>query len=185
MVEAGKFNNKAGSSSGNLSGEGGEEEEQEEKDSNRVMMESLLKEWSAGGAAATVEKEEGEEGEGGGEEGDAEVPDDDALNEMMSTHDSELLLYQQMDRERRQFQEKQWAEQQKYNGKSGGRGLPLPMPSRLMDQNERPAWIQASSWSHKHAQVGPVLVVVSAPCLLFFGSCLFFFDYPIPYYHTI
>ena len=42
------------------------------------------------------------------EDPEAEVPDDDQINEMMSTHDSELLIYQQIDRERRILKEKQW-----------------------------------------------------------------------------
>ena len=148
-------------------------------DSNRLMMESLLKEWSAGGGATVSSSSDrdrgggeggdgamGEDGEGGGggfddDQVDAEVPDDDAINEMMSTHDSELLLYQQMDRQRRLDEEKQWTDQQRYLGNTGprnGRPLPEPMRFKLMGQNERPSWILADSWSHKHAQLDVIMM---------------------------
>ena len=148
-------------------------------DSNRQMMESLLKEWSAGGGATVASSSDrdrgggdggdgamGEEGEGGGggcddDQVDAEVPDDDAINEMMSTHDSELLLYQQMDRQRRLDEEKQWADQQRYLGNTGprnGRPPPEPMRSKLMGMNELPSWILPTSWSHKHAQLDVIMM---------------------------
>ena len=75
----------------------------------------------------------------GGEEGEveedpeAEVPDDDQINEMMSTHDSELLIYQQIDRERRILKEKQWNDYLKRLPKGAPK---TPMPggeSRLLN----------------------------------------------------
>jgi SNF2 family DNA or RNA helicase len=175
VVEAGKFNNRTNSSGslaaaaggegggGDGGGGGGGGGGDDDPESNRAMMESLLKEWSAGGTAALANDgaaDDGEHGAGGDEAAEAEVPDDDAINEMMATHDSELLLYQRMDRERRQLQEQQWAEVCNYNNRGGGgvKGGQPPMPSRLMGMHERPAWITAASWSHRHAQLDVVMM---------------------------
>ena len=140
VVEAGKFNNKAAGVN-------------DEAESNKAMVESLLKEWTAGGGAT-----EGAEGIEDGEveeEAEAEVPDDDRINEMMSTHDSELLIYQQMDRERRILKEKQWADVLKRQPKGTPKG---PMPPALMGALEKPLWLQASSWSHKHSQLDCIMM---------------------------
>ena len=97
----------------------------------------------------------------GGEEGEveedheAEVPDDDQINEMMSTHDSELLIYQQIDREKRILKEKQWSDYLKRLP----RGSPkLPMPPALMGALEKPLWLSAASWSHKHSQLDSIMM---------------------------
>jgi SNF2 family DNA or RNA helicase len=142
VVEAGKFNNKAAGVN-------------DEAESNKAMVESLLKEWSAGGGAPEGGTAEGVEDGEVEEEPEAEVPDDDQINEMMSTHDSELLIYQQMDRERRILKEKQWADWMKKQPK----GTPkTPMPPALMGALEKPLWLQASSWSHKHSQLDSIMM---------------------------
>lgn len=138
VVEAGKFTNK------------------DESESNKAMVESMLNEWSAGGAGG---------GEGGGVEGgeegeieeevEAEVPDDDQINEMMSTHDNEMIIYETMDRERHIMKEKQLAE---LNKKLPKGSIPLSMPSALMGALEKPSWLLASSWSHKHSQLDQIMM---------------------------
>ena len=106
----------------------------DEAESNKAMVESLLKEWSAGGGApegGAVGMEGGEDGEVE-EDPEAEVPDDDQINEMMSTHDSELLIYQQMDRERRIAKEKQWSDYSKRLPRGSAK---LEMPSGTIKES--------------------------------------------------
>jgi hypothetical protein len=154
VVEAGKFNNSSsgtGGGGGNASGKpgkgggpggagggGGDDEE-----SNREMMESLLKEWSAGGAEAEATED--------GEVEDAEVPDDEQINEMMSIHDSELVLYQKMDKERAEQRATEWKRKMELKGLKGS-AMP-PLPAALMGEDEKPPWLQPHSWIHKHAMI--------------------------------
>jgi hypothetical protein len=153
VVEAGKFNNAKDS---------------EEADSNKAMVESLLKEWSAGGGEGGEkgEKKEGDEEGEVDEEIEAEVPDDEQINEMMSTHDDELILYQTMDRDKRLTKEKLWLDHLKTIPKEGKkigttvRVLPVQpeQPAALMGALEKPFWLQASSWSHKHSQLDEIMM---------------------------
>ncbi len=110
VVEAGKFNS---TQNDTLKAQG-----------NREMMESLLKEWGAGS-------------DGIGEEGgpdDADIPDNDQINDMISVNEDERLFYAQLDSQLEQ-------------GK--------PVAPRLMEEGENgPAWLTIDSWSPKNLQLG-------------------------------
>lgn len=108
-----------------------------EKGGEREMMESLLKE--------LVSSAPGEE-----EEEEVEVPDDDQLNELMAVHAEELVLYQQMDRERVDSKQQQW----QHTLRSLGRlvpGMPVPplQPPALMGPEEAPSWLLETHWANK------------------------------------
>lgn len=121
VVEAGKFNS---TQNDTLKAQG-----------NREMMESLLKEWGAGS-------------DGIGEEGspdDADIPDNDQINDMISINEEERLFYAQLDMELEQ-------KKQVSNGRNTAAAV---APPRLMEEGENgPAWLTIDSWSPKNLQLG-------------------------------
>lgn len=127
VVEAGLVNTQDSSGSGNT-----------EAGSNKQMMESLLKEWSEGGNLDADVDTEAEE---------ADIHDDDAINEMMAIHRDELELYQVMDRERAIARENKWKLYQQRLGKKPSQMAPLPGP--LMGDGEYPPWLSADNWHQR------------------------------------
>lgn len=128
VVEAGKFNSR---------GAGTPEE-------NKEMMESLLREWSSGGAEAAADGVSGSTEDFDSYAGDADVPDDEQLNEMMASYEGELLLYQQVDAQR--------------SAKRPNSGKPP-----LMGANEIPPWLLETNWPTKYKQVMVGMMTVSDP----------------------
>lgn len=109
VVEAGKFNSR---SAGTL-------------EENKEMMEALLREWSSGGVDNV-----GDVTVGLGD-ADADVPDDEQLNEMMATYDGEMALYQEIDRQR----------------------IVNSSKPALMNGNEIPPWLMETNWPSKYRQL--------------------------------
>jgi SNF2 family DNA or RNA helicase len=77
------------------------------------------------------------------EEGDADlvvediIPNDDQINEMMSTNPAELALYRKMDEERIQLQKDSFG----------------PSYKPLMSEYEGPLWLRSEHWTNKHGQL--------------------------------
>jgi len=114
VVEAGQFNNR------------GQDKKVEDEDANKEMMEVLLKEYAAGGnnVPTNVGIDEEDEDEKEYEEKDNDNNDD--INMMMAINESELALYQEMDREKK-FQD-----------------------APLLGIDEVPAWLTVNHWHTKH-----------------------------------
>ena len=113
VVEAGQFNR-------------GQDKKVEDEDANKEMMEVLLKEYSAGGINIPSNAGIDEEDEDEKEYEEKENDNNDDINMMMAINESELALYQEMDRQK---------EIQDYP---------------LLGIDEVPSWLTLNHWHSKH-----------------------------------
>uniref|UniRef100_K3WFG0 Uncharacterized protein n=1 Tax=Globisporangium ultimum (strain ATCC 200006 / CBS 805.95 / DAOM BR144) TaxID=431595 RepID=K3WFG0_GLOUD len=111
VVEAGKFNNRS------------------KEAERRALLESLIK----------MESEEAANAANGGEEETTSVLVDDEINEMMALTEEELALYQKMDVERQQREDKEWADYCKRMK------MPAVARSRLMNEKDVPVWLSEAN----------------------------------------
>jgi hypothetical protein len=118
------------------------------------MMESLLKDWEEGGDDDDAE-EEGNHADNAlkvTKSLDAtDIPTDEMINTMMATSDSELALYQQMDKDRKATRQQWWEDDHRQKGLSRAQTPKLPGP--LMLPTEVPKWINGSSWHGRQAMI--------------------------------
>jgi ATP-dependent helicase STH1/SNF2 len=124
VVEAGKFNSRSSST----------------LEESKEMMEALLREWSSGGVESQNDIS-GNIDDFDSSAADADVPDDDQLNEMMACYDGELLMYQEMDSQFKRRTDVQ----------------------PLMGANELPTWLTESNWPSKYRQLMIGMMTISEP----------------------
>lgn len=129
VVEAGKFNKSSG---GN------------DSQARKEMVEALLAEYSESREQGVAEDAEA------GITSESVVQDEDTLNDMMSLHESELLVYQKMDAQKAAETERVW--RQTPGGRAG-----MPIPPRLMAADDLPQWIiDGACWGNKYMKMfGP------------------------------
>ena len=138
VVEAGRFNVRSNTAATAAAAQ-----------ENKEMMESLLKEWSTG---ANMSIGEGGTSDGGSEEGAGgygadQQAEDDQINEMMAGSDAELLVYQALDVQYEKERAEKWRQLH-----GSGTAAP-PIPARLMESNEKPAWMTDDCWPTKYAMI--------------------------------
>jgi ATP-dependent helicase STH1/SNF2 len=84
-----------------------------------------------------------------------DVPDDEQLNAMMAVYDGELQLYQQMDQQRLERQQQEWSDRCRKKGLTGIHQPPLP--SRLLNSNELPSWLEINFWQSRYLPIANTL----------------------------
>jgi hypothetical protein len=111
-----------------------------EGSATKEMMETLLSEWSAGGV--DLDEEEFDE---------ADIADDEQINDLMAIYEGEHELYQLMDKQRIEAKTAAWKEKQRLLGRTGLQCPPVPPP--LFDKDEQPSWLSVESWNSKNSGI--------------------------------